>query len=60
MLLSPTFRKEEVEREVQNQLAAIKDKQDAPLSMDGVEAHYNIYRFGELRNAVQFFEQQAS
>ena len=26
--------------------------------MDGVEAHYNIYRFGELRNAVQFFEQQ--
>jgi len=28
--------------------------------MDGVEAHYNIYRFGELRNAVQFFEQQAS
>jgi zinc protease len=33
MLLSPTFRKEEVEREVQNQLAAIKDKQDAPLSL---------------------------
>ncbi len=26
--------------------------------MDGVEAHYNIYRFGELRNAIQFFENQ--
>lgn len=27
--------------------------------MDGVEAHYNIYRFGELRNAIRFFEAQA-
>ena len=27
-------------------------------SMDGVEAHYNIYRFGELRNAIRFFEEQ--
>ncbi|MFU2207420.1 HAD family hydrolase [Solidesulfovibrio sp. C21] len=27
-------------------------------SMDGVEAHYNIYTFGELRNAVRFFEEQ--
>lgn len=27
-------------------------------SMDGVEAHYNIYRFAELRNAVRFFEEQ--
>lgn len=26
--------------------------------MDGVEAHYNIYRFGELRNAIRFFEEQ--
>lgn len=26
--------------------------------MDGVEAHYNIYRFGELRNAIRFFEAQ--
>lgn len=26
--------------------------------MDGVEAHYNIYRFGELRNALRFFEQE--
>ena len=26
--------------------------------MDGVEAHYNIYRFGELRNALRFFEAQ--
>jgi putative hydrolase of the HAD superfamily len=26
--------------------------------MDGVEAHYNIYRFGELRNALRFFDQQ--
>lgn len=33
MLLAPAFRKEEVEREVQNQLAAIKTKQDAPLSL---------------------------
>jgi len=28
-------------------------------SMDGVEAHYNIYRFGELRNAIRFFEEQS-
>ena len=27
-------------------------------SMDGVEAHYNIYRFSELRNAIAFFESQ--
>ncbi len=27
-------------------------------SMNGVEAHYNIYRFGELRNAIRFFEEQ--
>lgn len=27
-------------------------------SMEGVEAHYNIYRFGELRNALAFFELQ--
>lgn len=27
-------------------------------AMDGVEAHYNIYRFGELRNAIRFFEEQ--
>uniref|UniRef100_I2Q0J7 Haloacid dehalogenase superfamily enzyme, subfamily IA n=1 Tax=Desulfovibrio sp. U5L TaxID=596152 RepID=I2Q0J7_9BACT len=26
--------------------------------MDGVEAHYNIYRFGELRNAIRFFEEE--
>lgn len=26
--------------------------------MDGVAAHYNIYRFGELRNAIRFFEEQ--
>ena len=33
VLLTPAFRKEEVEREVQNQLAAIKDKEDEPLSL---------------------------
>jgi putative hydrolase of the HAD superfamily len=26
--------------------------------MDGVQAHYNIYRFGELPNALRFFEQE--
>jgi len=26
--------------------------------MDGVEAHYNIYRFGEVLNAIRFFEEQ--
>lgn len=27
-------------------------------AMEGVEAHYNIYRFAELRNAIRFFEQE--
>jgi putative hydrolase of the HAD superfamily len=27
-------------------------------AMDGVAAHYNIFRFGELRNAIRFFEEQ--
>ncbi|WP_428569106.1 MAG: HAD family hydrolase [Solidesulfovibrio sp. DCME] len=27
-------------------------------AMDGVEAHYNIYRFAELRAAIRFFEEQ--
>ena len=27
-------------------------------AMDGVEAHYNIYNFGELPNAIRFFEEQ--
>ena len=27
-------------------------------AMDGVEAHYNIYRFAELRNAIRFFEDE--
>lgn len=26
--------------------------------MDGTQAHYNIYRFGELRNAIRFFEEE--
>ncbi len=27
-------------------------------ALNGVEAHYNIYQFGELRNAIRFFENQ--
>lgn len=27
-------------------------------TMNGVQAHYNIYRFGELPNALRFFEQE--
>lgn len=27
-------------------------------AMDGVQAHYNIYRFAELPNAIRFFEEE--
>jgi len=33
LLLTPAFRKEEVERQIQDQLASIKEKEDQPLSL---------------------------
>jgi len=51
LLLAPAFRKEEVDRQVHDQLAAIKDKEDHPLSL--ALRRLNPFLFADTSYAYQ-------